>query len=86
MRDIIIGVLLIPTLFYSGVQADSKPVWKMLMLYYIILIIFMTIYSMKNESIYNEDYLKLIGFIGCNFAFLLIYIQVIIMTVNNCRT
>ena len=74
--NIVVGICLVPTLFYTGIKADKKPPWRMLIREYAALLFFMVILGIREGYAFGNDFLKLFGMAGCIFIIFTIYMTV----------
>lgn len=70
------GTLLVPALFYTGITADKRPAWRMLLREYMCLVLFLIIFAIREGYSKHQDFLKLLGFAGCMFIIFNIYMTV----------
>ena len=71
--------MLVPALFYTGMTADKKPAWRMLLREYIVLVFFLIIFAIREGYSKHQDFLKLLGFAGCMFIIFNIYMTVCLL-------
>ncbi|CDW86857.1 UNKNOWN [Stylonychia lemnae] len=78
---IVTGIALVPALFYTGIKADKKPAWRMLLREYLFLVLFLLIFGIRQGYSKHQDFFKLLGFAGCMFIIFNIYMtQMIILS------
>jgi hypothetical protein len=72
----ITGLLLVPTMFITGIIGDKTPAWKMILIEYILLLFFLIVFAARDRHSHYEDFVKLLGFAGCLFFIFNIYLTV----------
>lgn len=73
----ILVIMLIPSVFYTGLKADKKSPWGLLMIQYWFLIAFMVIFALQGASSNHwlEEIPKVIGFAGTATAAINIFMM-----------